>query len=383
MTNSSTATSSLPRILHIVHALDVGGLELQLANLVEQTQHRFSHSVCCIRRLGIIAERFRALAVPVYCLDKAEGHQWRLLFRIARLCRSARAQIVHTYNWAGIDGIFGAVLARTPVIIHSEHGFELADLGRRRGRRRRVRRLIAPLVDRMVAVSEHLRQSLVEEPGVRPGKITVIRTGVDTTRFRPLGLRHLLRSTHGFGPEDFVIGTVGRLAPEKNYPLLVDASRMLDRRGSHTQLLIIGDGEERQALRQYIARNGLEPRVRLLGFREDIPALLNVLDVFVLSSLTEGVSAALLEAMAVGLPVVATRVGGNPEVVEDGVTGQLVPPNDASALAEAVALYARDKSARLEHGRAGRDRVRREFTVESAVTAYVSLYEGALAHRNR
>ena len=364
------------RILHVVNSLEMGGTECALASLIERTRDRAEHSVLCIETGGPIAEHLQTHDVPVFILHKPPGSDPRVPLRIARLCRTIRSTIVHTRSWSGVNGIIGAVLARTPIVIHSEHGFAAGNK-----RRRRVRRLVAPFVDQMITVSAHLRRLLLEESGVRADKVTVIQNGVDVSRFRTLDCREPVRRALGYGPEDFVVGTVGRLQAEKNHRILVDAIATVSVRHSRVQLLLIGDGKERGILQQRIADIGLGSKVKLLGFRDDIPALLNALDVFVLPSRREGMSNALLEAMAVGLPVVAIRMGGNPGVVVDAVTGLLVPPGDVRALAEAVAFYTTNASARLEHGRAGHGRVQRNFTLEQMVTGYLSVYESGLARR--
>jgi sugar transferase (PEP-CTERM/EpsH1 system associated) len=371
------------RILHIMDSLGVGGTEMGVANLVERTRDRIDHVLCCVRHDGAIADRLRRGGTEVIVVGKAQGNDWRLPLRLARVCRRVSPDIVHTRNWGSIEGIVAARLARVPIIIHGEHGREAADPDGTNRRRNRVRRLLAPFVDRVVTVSDQLRHWLTTQVGIRASKVTVLRNGVDTERFRRHPQRQRLRTAHGFSATDMVIGTVGRLDPVKNQAALLDALELLATEHPSLRMLIVGDGPERLMLQREITARGLGGRACLPGYCEDVPEMLNLMDVFVLPSLGEGMCNTILEAMAVGLPVIATAVGGNPELVKDAVTGVLVPARDCRALAEAIARYATDTDARRQHGNAGHERVVREFTLHAAVERYVSLYKAEGGRKQR
>ena len=363
------------RILHVIDTLGIGGAELGLLRIVERTRDAFDHTVVCIRHGGPTASRIEAQGVPLIRLNKPPGSQWHLPLRIARICRRIRPHVVHTRNWGSMDGVIAARLARVPLVLHAEHGFHITDV---LGGNRRVnlqRRLLAPLIHRIVAVSDHLRDFLVDEIGIRASRVTVVRDGIDLGRFRPLADRAALRQARGYAADDLVVGTVGRLDPVKNFPALVDAMVPLLQRVPNARLMIVGDGPESERLRRHVEQLGLGARVELLGHREDVPLLLGLMDVFALPSLAEGTCNAILEGMAAELPVVATRVAGNPELVLDGATGFLVPPNDAVALAERIARYAADPELRRRHGAAGREHVARQYTVEQMVAGYTDLYQ--------
>lgn len=372
-----------PRVLHIIDTLGFGGAELGLARIVERTAHRFEHSVLCIREGGRTAQLIEAQQVPLLKLHKPNGTQWHLPLRIAQVCRSLRPHVVHTRNWGTMDAVIGARLARVPVVVHAEHGFSIGDVLGAHRYRRWLQRILFAGIDRVVAVSEHLRNLLLDEIGIQPSKVVLIRDGIDVGRFQGHADRAALRGRLGYGPNDFVIGSVGRLDPVKNFSALIDAMAALVPRRSDARLMIAGDGPDEDNLRRQVQQLGLDKQIALLGYREDISDLLNAMDLFVLPSLAEGTCNAILEAMAVGLPVVATRVAGNPELVLHDQTGWLVPPRDVRALAERIEYYANNPVLGRQHGLAGREHVLRQYTAEQMVDAYADLYRGELARRTR
>lgn len=363
------------RVLHVVDTLGVGGTELGLANVVESTRGQIAHAVCCVRAGGATASRLEAQGIPVTVLRKPPGNDWGLPLRIARLCREVQPHVVHTRNWGSVDGIIGGRLARVPVVIHGEHGRDAADPDGTNRRRNRARRVLSLFTDRMVAVSDQLRRWLIDDVGIRESKVGVLKNGVDAEKFQRSSDRETLRRSHGYSPDDIIVGTVGRLDPVKNQAALLEMVYALSPAHPTLRVAIVGDGPEREALAREIVHRNLRSTAALLGHRDDISAMLSMLDVFVLPSLGEGMCNTILEAMAVGLPVVATRVGGNPELVDDGTTGQLVPVRDAGALAQAIGRYASDERLRRDHGAAGRKRVLEEFTLQGMAERYTQLYE--------
>jgi sugar transferase (PEP-CTERM/EpsH1 system associated) len=235
------------------------------------------------------------------------------------------------------------------------------------------------MVDQFVTVSRDLGRWLVEDIGISGHKVMSICNGVDTERFSPGG-RQAARAALGIGPESIVIGTVGRLDPVKDHVGLLQAFSQLAA-DPRALLVIVGDGPTRATLAATAAGLGLGGRVRLLGERDDVPAVLTGFDIFVLSSIAEGMSNAILEAMATGLPVVATRVGGNPELVADGSSGFLVEPGSPAALADALRRYLGDPGLLARHGRAARELAQAEFSLERMVGEYGQLYGRLLARR--
>ncbi|HXG05457.1 MAG TPA: TIGR03088 family PEP-CTERM/XrtA system glycosyltransferase, partial [Candidatus Binatia bacterium] len=359
-------------VVHVLHTLAVGGTENGVVNLVGALAGAARHTVVAVTTSGALAARLPE-GVAVHALGKRPGIDVAAQVRLVALLRRLRPDIVHTRNWGAFDAVPAARLAGVRLVVHGEHGREAADPEGRNRRRNRLRRLLAPLVSHWVTVSHDLRRWLVHHVGIPGERVTTIHNGVDTHRFAE-GDREGAREALGLPAGAPVVGTVGRLDPVKDHARLVAAFRAVVAERPDALLLIVGDGPLRDDLQQAVAAAGLERSVRLLGERDDIPRVLAALDVFTLPSLAEGISNTILEAMATGLPVVATNVGGNPELVEDGVTGRLVEPRRTEALAAALLGYVNDPVLARLHGKAGRQRCVTEFSLDRMAARYLALY---------
>jgi sugar transferase (PEP-CTERM/EpsH1 system associated) len=360
-----------PRIVQVIPSLRAGGLENVAIRLMDYLVSRAEQAVVTPAGSGPLAGRIPA-GVAVFPLGETHRpDRWNAL-RMARLFRRLRPDIVHTRNWTCIDAIVGARLAGVPVVIHGEHGREAADPEGRNQRRKQVRRMLSPFVTEFVTVSRDLARWLVEQVRVPARKVRTIYNGVDTERFAP-GDRAAARQALGIPGDWAVAGTIGRLDPVKDQAGLIRAFAQTTNAGK-SALVIAGDGPSRGHLEAVIKELGVGDRVRLLGERDDVPAILHALDVFVLPSLGEGISNAILEAMATGLPVIATRVGGNGELVRDGITGRLIEPRRPEVLAEALTGYLGDPVRARSHGAAGRERAVGEFGLERMLAGYAALY---------
>jgi sugar transferase (PEP-CTERM/EpsH1 system associated) len=370
------------RIVHVLHSFDIGGLENGVVNLINCLDwQRYSHVVCCLTRAGRLVTRLKRQDVQIVELKKTEGHSWWLPIHLARLFKRIGSHIVHTRNWGTIDGIIGARLSRIPIVVHGEHGRTMVEVDGHNPKRTMVRRGLSPLVDRFITVSEELEQWLSNSVGVDRKKITRICNGVDLAEFLTGQRRDEARAKYHLGQDEFLIGTVGRLDPIKGHVSLMRAFAQLATKYPLAKLLVVGAGPCYQQLESLKKQLRLNDRIVLLGERDDVSTLLQSLDVYVLPSIFEGISNTILEAMASGLPVVATRVGGNGELIQDGVTGQLIPKQDVAALTEALALYLRQPSLALQHGAAGRRRVEEQFSLPTMVAAYDRLYSGLVRER--
>lgn len=361
-----------PHIVHVIDSLKVGGTENGIVNVIDALSGDFRHTVVAVTASGPLEERLPA-GTRVIALGKRQGIDIRAIGRLALLLRRLRPHIVHSRNWGALDAVLAARLARVPAVIHGEHGREASDPHGLDARRTRVRRWLAPLVDRFVTVSWDLERWLTGTVGLPARKVMTIHNGVDLRRFGDED-RAAGRQALGLPPDAVVIGTVGRLDPVKDQRGLLDAYALLPTASIAHALVLVGDGPCRADLETRAARPDLRSRVRFLGQRADVPRLLAGLDVFTLPSIAEGMSNTVLEAMASGLPVVATRTGGNPELVEDGVTGRLVPVGDRDALADALGAYVGDPHVRALHGKAGRQRATDEFSLERMAVLYRELY---------
>lgn len=374
-----------PLIAHVLYRLDTGGMERFMVTLVNRTGERYGHALVCLTGFGAMRREIEGDDVPCLALGKKPGKDWLCYLRLWRALRALKPDVVQSYNFGTLDIAPVARLAGVRCVVHAERGRDASDPHGKNRRYRRLRRWMAPFLARYLAVSRDLERWLLDEVGIDPSKVTCIANGIDASRFKPVPERERQRPLLGdFAPSDtLLIGTIGRLDAVKDQAGLITAFKLLrdssPDSGARLRLVIVGDGPERQRLEQQIAGLDLGDQVRLLGNREDVAALLAEWDLFVLSSVAEGMPNAVLEAMASGLPVVATRVGGVPEVVADGVTGALVPARDPEALAEALRKYTDDAVLRSRHGAAGRKRMESRFSLSAMLSAYEALYDELLA----
>ena len=268
--------------------------------------------------------------------------------------------------------------AGVPVRVHAEHGRDARDPQGRNRKHNLLRRLVAPFIDRIVPVSRDLRGWLAGVVGIRQDKLLLIDNGVDTERFRPAAPDDARLEPWQQDRDAFVIGTVGRLQDVKDQASLVEAFARLRRMlpEAPLRLVLVGDGPLREALAAQVLESGLQDCVWMPGPRSDVDAVMRSFSLFALSSIAEGTPVTLLEAMASGLPVVASAVGGIPDLVPDGVAGSLVPARDPQALAEALAAYVRAPAMAQRHGAAGRESVAQQYSMHAMLAAYVGLYDG-------
>lgn len=373
-----------PLIAHVIHRLDVGGMENGLVNLINRMPgDRYRHAVVSLTDSTSFADRISRADVPIVSLGKKPGQDPGLYWRLFRTFRRLRPALVHTRNLAAVEAVVSAAAAFVPHRVHGEHGRDVQDPDGSRRRYRWLRRSLSPLVDRFVALSRELEEYLVESVGVPSSKVVRIVNGVDLERFRPRaeGREPLPQGVPFDASGKVVIGSVTRMQEVKDPLTLARAFVRLVQRGlgSKACLVLVGDGPLLAEVRKVLSESDAYRHAWLMGSREDVASLLRSFDVFALSSRVEGISNTILEAMASGLPVAATRVGGNDELVEDGVTGALVPSRDPEALAGTLARYIDEKRLREEQGRAGRARAEREFGLEAMVARYLGVYDGLLA----
>jgi sugar transferase (PEP-CTERM/EpsH1 system associated) len=369
-----------PLIAHIVHHFRVGGMENGMVNLINHLpKESFRHVVICLDDYTDFRKRIQREDVDFYALAKPAGRNLTWYFRLWRLLRALSPDIVHTRNLSAIEGQFVAAAAGIHARIHGEHGRDVFDLHGKNRKYNLLRKLALPLVGHYIAVSRDLEQWLINTVGTPPHRVSQIYNGVDSALFHPReGVRHI--GPAGFAAEsDLVIGSVGRMAEVKDYPNLVRAFiRLLEIEPSARQrarLVIIGEGVSRETCLNLLREASAEQLAWLPGERTDVAELMRNMDLFVLPSLGEGISNTILEAMACGLPIIATQVGGNPELVEDSRTGMLVPVSDPECLAQTLLKYFRNESMLESQGRAGRARIESHFSMQAMARDYLSVYE--------
>jgi sugar transferase (PEP-CTERM/EpsH1 system associated) len=370
-------TMQRPLVVHLTYSLDVGGLETLLVDCINRMPpERYRHAVVCLTRYTDFARRITQPGVELYALGKPPGLGLSTHLKFWKLMRRLRPAILHTYNLSALEYNFSAALAGVPVRIHAEHGRDASDPQGLNPKHNFLRRRMAPFIDCFIPVSDDLHRWLGETVGIPQSKTLFIKNGVDTDKFAGAA-----RSTASpWRPDDIVIGTVARIQDVKNHQGLIAAfarlRELLPEQRGRLRLSIVGDGPLMGEVRAQVDALGLQDLVWLPGAREDVAGLLHGFSLFALPSLAEGTPVSMLEAMACGLPVVASRVGGIPEVVTDGVEGSLVPPGEVEALAAALAAYVRDPQLRMRHGQAARLRVEQAFSMRAMLEQYGSLYDG-------
>jgi sugar transferase (PEP-CTERM/EpsH1 system associated) len=374
-----------PLVMHVVHRFDTGGLENGLVNLINHMPaSAYRHAVLALTEVTDFKDRVQRDDVEFIALHKPPGQGFKAWPRIWRELRKHRPSIVHTRNLGPLEMQVAVAAAGVPVRVHGEHGRELNDLDGSNLRMQRVRRLYAPFVHRYVALSRDLQQYLVSQIGIPPARISQIYNGVDAQHFAPSAQGPQAIAGCPFSaPAHWLIGSVGRMQGVKDQTLLTRAFlRALELQPALRQrlrLVLVGEGPLRAESQALLDAAGASPLAWLPGERRDVADVMRGLNCFVLPSLAEGISNTILEAMASGLPVVATQVGGNPELVDHGHTGWVVPAADVEAMAQALLRMAAapDEAARM--GQAGRLAVEQRFSLPAMVAAYQGLYDKQLA----
>lgn len=364
------------RITHVVETLERGGLERVVVDLCVGLR-RAGHQVdiVCLFHEGLLGEEARSQGIPVRALGKGRGLDLGALGVLRRHVVDRETQVIHSHNaMAGYYVAATALGGGRRVRINTRHGMgDSAHVSRKE----RLYRLSLGAYDAVTLVCAAAKEAFVAAGLVPASMATVVKNGIALEKFADCGpsARRIARDALGLRDEDLVIGTVGRLNWAKDHSLLLDAfDRMRHRIGDSTRLVIIGEGAMRAALEGEIRERGLQGLVRLAGDRADVSRLLPAMDVFACSSRTEGYSVAMLEAAAAGLPIVATRVGGNAEIVQDGATGTLTAAGDAEGFASALARLLADPTVRETFGSAARRWARQTAGVDAMVERYVALY---------
>ncbi|MGB8543307.1 MAG: glycosyltransferase [Candidatus Acidiferrales bacterium] len=372
------------RVLHVLNRFATGGTEHVVLKLVGGLNGAiFEQRLAALRGMDSAIDQNRIPGGQLLLQGRNDTGFELMLFRLARVMRAYRPHIVHSRNWGAIEAIPAARLAGVPIAIHSEHGYELDMLAGLPTRRRLFRRAAYSMASAVFAVTRELRDFHAHQAWVSPDRIRVIYNGVDTRRFQPQPhMRFSLRQKFGLPQSRFIVGTVGRIVDIKDHPTLLRAIEIMLRGGVDAHALIVGSGPELERNQQLVRdSSALSGRVTFIGSSDEVPELLNAMDAFALTSISEGMSNTLLEAMASGLPVVVTSVGGNPEVVVEGSTGCLFQPRDAETLASRLALLASQNNLRSSYGAEARERVVTSFGLERMLDDYSQLYLELAARR--
>jgi glycosyltransferase involved in cell wall biosynthesis len=359
--------------MQVTHSLAVGGSEVLAAAIAEAgVRQGIRMSICGLNCGGGLEVSLRNAGVTTHVIGRRPGVQPAVIVELAKLFRREKATVVLTHHLGQLlYSAIGAHLAGAR-LIHVEHDYYTLTSARSK----RLLRLAGGLAERIIGVTDEVARFLVDEAKLPTRKVSLVRNGVDASRFGPLAGRE--REGLGISQGRPIVGTVGRLAPAKDQRSLIAAFRAVVAAVPDAVLVIIGEGPMRLELERDVKRYALGESVRFLGERFDVPALLPCMDVFVLSSVHEGLPLALLEAMACARPVVVTDVGGVAAVVDRGRAGVVVAPGDVDGLAKAVIGLLRDPALAARLGAAARTIVEQRYDLRSTIDAYLALCRGPL-----
>ncbi len=356
------------KVVHILHSFGTGGMEKGVATLVSNASKNIEHVILCLTEVGN-STRLLPADTQIVPLNKPQGNSFRFLLKLVKLLKKLSPDVVHTRNWGGTDGIIAARMAGIRSIVHSEHGFGPENPKGDNKKRIWIHKVISPFVQEYICLSQPLK-SWVEKNVTNRKPVQQIINGVDTELYSP-GPSAEFKKKMGFDRQTMVIGIVASLNPIKDHLTLIRAFKKFQGVRPESALLVVGDGPERAKLE---ALSG-SSKVLFLGDRSDVPDLMKIMDLFVLSSVNEGISNTIMEAMASGLPVAATQVGGNGELVINEETGLLFPSGDSNALYEIFKRYSENENLLKRHGKNGRKRAVDFFSVSSMVEQYERIWK--------
>jgi sugar transferase (PEP-CTERM/EpsH1 system associated) len=357
--------------MHVVRTLATGGTETVVRRLISALDPtRFQQSVCTFVAAN------GAQPPQTICLERPSDKAAFLVPQLTRLFRRKRPDIIHSRNWATIEAVLAAKLAGIHAIVHSEHGRDVHTMGPQPRRRRVLRKISYACADRVFCVSEELREFYCEQLEMKPNRFDVIPNGVDLKQFSSNPrMRSEVRAKLAAGPNTMVVGTVGRLDPVKDHITLLRAAELALKKGVDLKLVIVGEGPQRAAVENQLSRTpDLARRTILTGDSKDVADWLNSFDIFMLPSVSEGMSNTLLEAMAVGIAPIATAIGGNREVVEHERSGLLVSPGDAEKMSDFIVQLAGAPEWLQALGRNARERIETRFSIARMVNRYDEMY---------
>jgi len=368
-------SSSPIRVGFVLHVMQVAGAEVLVTETIRRLGSRIEPAVFCLDAIGVLGERLLAAGVPVKNYNRRPGLDLSVSGRMAADIRTHGIEVLHAHQYTPF--FYSAIAARRssprPKVIFTEHGRHYPDVVS--ARRRWLNRMVFDrMADDVNAVCEFSAGALAEKDGFERSRIHVIPNGIDAPKYSAVADLRALRARLGLEPSRKYIACVARFHPVKDHATLLKAFARVASARADTDLLLVGDGALRDALEQLCLDLGVTARVRFLGVRDDVADILRAIDVFVLTSVSEAASITLLEAMASAAPVVVTRVGGNPEIVRDGIDGLLAPRGDAEAIAEALLKLLENPLLAQKMGRDGAARANSMFRLDQTVDRYYDVY---------
>ena len=369
-------------ILHIYQNSKIGGVQQQLLSLLKAySRERFNPIFCCLGPKEEIGKEIEETKIEFIPLNKLRYNRFSLgiVLELYRLMKKKQIHVVRTHRYrSNLYGRLAAFLAGVPVIIASVHDNYRTD---KRPKRRIMNRILSKITDKIVAVSEDVKEDIIRYDSINPSKIDVIPNGIDVERFNPEKNTTDIRKEFSLEDDDIVIGFIGRIVPAKGLEYLLNALPYLKEEFKSIKLLIVGEGSLVEKLKESAKKNNIFDNILFTGRRRDIPEILASINIFVMPSIAEGLPNALLEAMAMGKPIVTTEVGGIPEIVKNGFNGLLVPPRDTLSLSKAIKeLISNDRLA-AKLGQAARDLVHDNLSIKAIAQKWQSLYLSILKEK--
>lgn len=374
MANKMVSEIKKIHVVHVVQSLDVGGMENGVVNIANKIDKNiFKLSICCLSHIGTLEHKITDNHISLFSMNWEKGLQFALFLDLAKEFKKRDINIVHTHGWLSfLYGSIAGKIAGIPVLINGEHGtFNL-----NKKRRIFVYRLLSLFVNKFITVSSSLRKELVDKIKISSDKIIVIPNGVDTERYHSINMEEVINRKNRIGipMSSRVIGSVGRLEPVKNYEMLINAFSEISHEFPMLYMLLVGDGSRMEKLEKLAWDLGLSNKICFLGQVNNTQDFIPLMDIFILTSYSEGMSNTILEAMSCSKPIIATDVGGNRELILEGKNGLLIGSGNVNELVVAIKSILMDDNKISSFGINSRIEVENNHSIDTMVLKYQNVY---------
>lgn len=370
------------KVMHVIHEMGPGGAERVVLNyLKKMNKYHFVPMVCVLRKIhSKEREKIETMGVKLHYIGKEPGWDWRACLNLAKILRKEQIDVMHLHNFSAIAyGTLASLMACNPIIFSTEHNVIGETMSRSSYSRSRIKNALQIFHKKVICVSNAVKQSQMQFSLLLSNKYVTIYNGIEADIYNNAIEKNKFKEELGIRKKNIVVGIIASMFPQKAHEIFIKAAKRVLSSVPETRFLIIGDGPRRTELEKLVSNMHLQKEIYFLGVRDDVPKLMKSIEILALSSNWEGFPITILEAMASGVPVVATDVGGNREAITNGITGFLVPKGDYIALAEKIIELATDKKKRMDIGAAGKKKLLEKFTSEIMVRRTEKLYLSAIA----
>jgi len=364
-------------VLHLIYSLNTGGAERVIENYAKfHNRTFFEPVVCSLTSGGVIAERIKNSGVEVIMFNKKRGLDFGIIPKLIKVIRTKGIKVAHLHNFsANFWGTVASLIAGGVLIFRTEHTLPFQGISSSRSIKGLINILLNLFPKKIITVSDEVRKSYLKRDFIFSKKYITIHNGIDPQPFSITIEREKFFKEFGIKENQIVVGSIGNLTPQKGYSYLLQAAKLTVDLFQEVVFLLVGDGPLKKKLSNIVQELKLSDKVIFAGMRNDIPHLLKFIDIFVLSSIREGFSIALLEAMASGKPTVVTDVGGNKEAVVDGVTGYIVPPQNSNLLHDKILKLLLNRELADKMGKMAREHFLKKFTAQNMVKNTEAIYQ--------